>query len=131
MVIDTSAVIAILRLEAEAKAFADAIAATSLRLMSAVTMQESCMVLAGRTGGAECWVGLEELIERAAIQIAPYDDAQARMAREAFLHYGKGRHPAALNFGDCASYALARVRRMPLLFKGEDFARTDIDRAIA
>jgi len=131
MVIDTSALIAILRLEPEAKAFADAIAATPLRLISAVTVQESCMVLAGRSGGPECWAGLDELIERAAIQIAPYDDAQARMAREAFLRYGKGRHPAALNFGDCASYALARVWRLPLLFKGEDFARTDIDRAIA
>ena len=89
------------------------------------------MVLAGRAGGPECWAGLDVLIERAGVQIAPYDDVQARMAREAFLRYGKDRHPAALNFGDCASYALARVRRLPLLFKGEDFARTDIDRAIA
>ena len=89
------------------------------------------MVLAGRSGGPESWSGLDELIGRVRIQVTPYDDAQAHVAREAFLRYGKGRHPAALNFGDCASYALARVRRLPLLFKGEDFARTDIARAMA
>ena len=63
--------------------------------------------------------------------VAPFDQEQARAAREAFLRFGKGRHPAALNFGDCAAYALAKARRAPLLFKGEDFPKTDIAPALA
>lgn len=131
MVIDTSAVVAILRLEPEAGAFIDAIAGTLVRVMSAVSVQEASMVLAGRAFGPEAWAELDELIERARIEVAPYDGDQARAARAAFLRFGKGRHPAGLNFGDCASYALAQTRRMPLLFKGEDFARTDVARVTA
>ena len=70
------------------------------------------------------------LIGRAKIEIAPFDAGQAGIARAAFLKYGKGRHPAALNFGDCASYALAKSKGAPLLYKGADFAKTDIVSAL-
>ena len=77
-----------------------------------------------RHGDAGSWQELDELIARASIETVPFDGEQSRLARTAFIRFGKGRHPAALNVGDCAAYALARVR--PLLFKGDDFARTDI-----
>ncbi len=76
------------------------------------------MVLAGPHGDAESWQELDELIARASIETAPFDAEQYRLARTAFIRCGKGHHPAALNFGDCAAYALARLRRLPLLFKG-------------
>ena len=88
------------------------------------------MVLAGRNTGAVAWRPLDDFIHRAALEIVPHDAALAELAREAFLRFGKGRHPARLNCGDCASYALAKFRRIPLLFKGGDFARTDITVAV-
>jgi ribonuclease VapC len=126
MVIDTSAIIAILRFEPEATQFIEAIAKSAIRVMSAVSLHEAGLVLAGRQGGAEVWQELDALIARASIEIAAFDATQARLAREAFIRFGKGRHPAALNLGDCAAYALARTRGLPLLFKGTDFTRTDI-----
>jgi len=84
------------------------------------------MVLAGRTGNAASWAELGALIVRAAAQVVAQDTELADAARRAFLRYGKGRHPAALNLGDCASYALAKLRRLPLLFKGDDFSQTDL-----
>ncbi len=89
------------------------------------------MVLAGRTGDAVLWLPLDELIRDMNLEIVAHDADLARVAREAFLRFGKGRHRARLNFGDCASYALAKTRDVPLLFKGSDFARTDIVPAIA
>ena len=89
------------------------------------------MVMAGRLGDAASWQGLDELIEGAELEIVPHDRELALIARDAFLRFGKGRHPARLNCGDCASYALAKQRGIPLLFKGGDFARTDIVPALA
>ena len=124
--IDSSALIAILRCEPEADRFIRVIAAADRRILSAVSLLETSMVLAGRTGDLRAWTGLDALMARASIEVVSQDAEQAMLARKAFLVFGKGRHPAALNLGDCAAYALARSRAVPLLFKGEDFARTDL-----
>ena len=126
IVLDTSAVIAILRDEPEKDRFIDAILAASPRLMSAVSAQEAGMVIAGRHGGEAMWEPLDALLVRLDVEIVAHDAELARVARMAFLRFGKGRHPAGLNFGDCASYALAKAQGVPLLFKGGDFAQTDI-----
>ena len=111
MVIDTSALIALLRLEPEADAFAQAIEADPRRLVSAVAAAAD----------------LDALIATIAPIVVPFDDHQADIARDAFARYGKGRHKAALNFGDCAAYALAVSEAEPLLFKGADFGVTDVE----
>lgn len=123
---DTSAIVAILRDEPEKDRFVDAILAGNPRLMSAVSFQEAGMVIAGRHGDATAWEALDALLARLHIEIVAHDAALAGAARTAFLRYGKGRHPSGLNFGDCAAYALAQAHDVPLLFKGDDFARTDI-----
>ena len=89
------------------------------------------MVLAGRLRNAIAWAPLDELIHNAPVQVVPHDRKLAEIARDAFLRFGKGRHPARLNCGDCASYALAKSLDIPLLFKGTDFAKTDIVPALA
>jgi ribonuclease VapC len=125
MVIDTSAVLAILQREPESERFAASIEADPIRLISAVSMLEAGMIAEvrkGETGALE----LDNVILRGQFQIVPFDAEQANIARLAFRRFGKGRHPAGLNFGDCAVYALASTRGEPLLFKGEDFAKTDI-----
>ena len=127
VVIDTSAVVAILRDEPEKDRFLDAILAASPRLMSAVSVQEAEMVIAGRYGDEAVWEPLDALLARLDVEVVAHDAGLARMA---FLRFGKGRHPAGLNFGDCASYALAKAHNVPLLFKGGDFARTDIAVAV-
>ncbi len=124
--IDSSALIAILRLEADAKELLRALVAARARMMSAVTMLETSLVLAGPKGSAAIWQPLDAFLAEAGVEIVAFDEAQAGLARDAFIRFGKGRHPAALNFGDCASYALAKSRKIPLLFKGEDFRLTDI-----
>ena len=129
IVLDSSALVAILRREPEAAAFARAIAQASRCLMSSVSLMETSMVLAGRAGTMESWADLDALIARAAVQVEPHDAEQARASRAAFLRCGKGRHPAGLNLGDCASYALAKTRGLPLLFKGADFSKTDLTAA--
>jgi len=126
IVIDTSALVAILRREDEADEFLRLIVGTDRCLLSAVSLLETSMVLAGRTGGETAWRDLDDLIEGAGIEIVPHDAEQAQVARAAFLRFGKGRHPASLNFGDCASYALASTQNTPLLFKGLDFPQTNI-----
>jgi len=126
IVLDTSAVIAILRNEPEKDRFLDVILAASPRLMSAVSLQEAGMVIAGRSGSAVMWEPLDALLERLDVEIVAHDAALASVARLAFLRFGKGRHPAGLNFGDCASYALAKAHGVPLLFKGGDFGLTDV-----
>lgn len=125
MVIDSSALIAILRNEPERVAFEAAIRADRVRLMSAVTKLEASMVAVGLRGvaGAD---DLDRLLTRISAIIIPFDERQADIAREAFTRYGKGRHKAGLNFGDCAAYALAALEAEPLLYKGADFAATDI-----
>lgn len=128
---DSSAIIAILRVEPEEQALIDAIIAAGVTCMSAVSLQELSMVLAGRSGSASDWAPLDDFVARAKMQIVPHDLRLAELARDAFLRFGKGRHPARLNCGDCASYALAKSLSIPLLFKGTDFAKTDIVPALA
>ena len=125
MVIDTSALLAILLDEPERRSYNESIEAADSRAMSVATFVEVSIVLEARYG-AEGLRALDRFIERAGIDLAPVDLEQARVARDAFSRFGKGRHTAALNFGDCFSYALARVLGEPLLFKGDDFSRTDI-----
>ncbi len=128
MVIDTSALIAILLGEAEAQLFAQSIAADPKRMISAFTALEAGIVIEamkGDSGGRE----LDLLIHRVGIEIVPLNGEQFEVARAAWRTYGKGRHPAGLNIGDCCSYALAKVSGESLLFKGNDFSQTDISTA--
>jgi len=129
MVIDSSVIIAILSNEPEAKQFAAAIQADSMRLMSVASLLEVAIVIEARHGppGSS---KLDELVDTAQIKIEPVTVEQVTIARLAFRSYGKGRHPASLNFGDCFAYALARFSGEPLLFKGNDFSQTDIQPAI-
>jgi ribonuclease VapC len=126
IVVDSSALIAILRREPEADGLLQIIAEAEGCLLSSVSLLETSMVLAGRTGDATSWAELDALIARAGIQVVAQDVELTEAARAAFLRYGRGRHPAALNLGDCASYALAKHHDLPLLFKGADFPRTDL-----
>lgn len=129
MVIDTSAIVAILLREPDALRFARCIADASTCLVSAVTRVELSFVLEGRAGDT----GRAEIIRfltDARIEIASVTPQQADIAIEAFRRYGKGRHRARLNIGDCFAYALAKTTGLPLLFKGGDFARTDIRAAL-
>ena len=126
MIVDTSAVLAILFGEREARRCDEAIAQAPRCRMSAVSFLEAAIVLESRSG-AEAGHELDAFLEAAAIDLAPVTPDQAAAARRAWRRFGKGNHPAGLNFGDCFSYALAEAVREPLLFKGEDFARTDIE----
>jgi ribonuclease VapC len=128
MVVDTSALIAILTDETERAAFNRLIEAATVRLISTATVLEAAMVIEsrkGESGGRE----LDLLLHRARFEMVPVDEDQLDIARAAFRAYGKGRHPAGLNFGDCFAYALAKQRGEPLLYKGDDFARTDVQPA--
>lgn len=128
MVIDTSAIVAIASNEPEALAFEEKIADDPVRLMSSATWLEASMVLASRFGEA----GANEFdlwLVRTGVTIISVDQELADAARRAWRRFGKGRHQAGLNYGDCFSYALAIQRSEPLLFKGDDFSRTDIDAA--
>lgn len=126
-----SAIIAILQLEPEAASFVRCIEEAGTACVSAVSLQEALMVLAGRRGDTAAWDPLDRMIRDLELEIVTHDAELARIASEAFLRFGKGRHPARLNCGDCASYALAKKYNMPLLFKGTDFAKTDIVPALA
>ena len=112
--------------EPEADRFFHIILHAGLRLVSSVSWLETSMVLAGRGTGESAWPEFDAFVTRTSMQIVPHDAAMSNAARDAFLRYGKGRHPAGLNLGDCASYALAKTRGLPLLFKGNDFSRTDL-----
>ena len=122
MIVDTSALIAILRREPAATALNKALVRERPAKISAGTLVEARM-LAERFGVAR---DLEDLLRDAAVIVVPVDQAQADAAHNGFLRCGKGRHPAALNLGDLFAYALAKTRDEPLLFKGNDFARTDL-----
>ena len=129
MVIDTSALIAILFGEPEALSFSRAVADESRKLISAFNALETGIVVEarkGEAGGRE----LDLLLHRAQIQIVAMTADQAELARTAWRKYGKGNHPAGLNIGDCCAYALAKFSGEPLLFKGNDFNQTDIRAAI-
>ncbi len=130
IVVDSSALVAILRGEPEADEFLRVIAEADGCLLSAVSLLETSMVLAGRTGNEASWTELDEFLEAASIEVVAQDVALTEVARRSFLRYGKGRHPAGLNLGDCASYALSRLRDLPLLFKGQDFPKTDLTVAV-
>ncbi len=126
MIVDTSA---ILRRESGAPAFGAALAEEPRVAISAATLVELCMAAESRAGAA-VWPEVEALMADAAIEAVPFTAGQAALAREGWRRFGKGCHPAGLNLGDCFAYALARERGEPLLFKGEDFARTDVRRAL-
>jgi ribonuclease VapC len=129
MVIDSSAVLAILKQERLAARCALAIANDPVRLMSAASLVEAGMVMQARfgDGGGRA---LDALVRRARIEIVPFDEEQAAIAREAFRRFGKGRHPAGLNLGDCFAYALAKRQAQALLFVGDDFGQTDLAPAL-
>ncbi len=126
IVVDTSGLIAILLQEPDALKFSEAIAGSSSPILSAANYVECAMVIESRrreTGALD----LDRLLSRASIEIVPVSLEIAQAARLAFRLYGKGRHPAGLNFGDCFTYALAKVTGYPVLTKGPEFARTDIE----
>ena len=125
MVIDTSAIIAVLLNESTAMRIAQAIEAGSPRLLSVANLLETSIVIESRKGEA----GSRELdlfVYRASIEPIAVDPDQMEIARLAWRRFGKGRHPAGLNYGDCFAYALAKSRDLPLLFQGDDFSQTDI-----
>jgi ribonuclease VapC len=129
VIVDSSAVLAILLQEPEKDAFAAAIQTAEICRLSAATFFEVSIVIESQTGDAGV-NRLQEFVRRAEIVIEPFTADQAYRAGRAWSEYGKGRHKAALNFGDCFSYALAKSLDEPLLFKGDDFSMTDIEPAI-
>lgn len=128
MVIDTSAILAIALNEPEAVAFERLIADDPIRLISAATLLEAAMVIETRLGDA-AGSELDLWIFRAGVEVVAVDADHADQARRAWRRYGKGRHPAGLNYGDCFSYALAVISGERLLYKGNDFSQTDIQAA--
>ncbi|MCJ2097140.1 type II toxin-antitoxin system VapC family toxin [Methylobacterium sp. J-072] len=123
IVVDSSAFIAIQRREPEAEGFSRALALADAPAMAAATYLE-CAIVASRVVDGRSV--LDDWIQARRISVVPVDHALAQVAADAFARFGKGRHPAGLNFGDCFAYALARTLNAPLLFKGDDFARTDV-----
>lgn len=129
MVVDSSAVLAILFNEPERDAFSAALTDAGVRLMSSVNALETAVVVSSRKGP----YGSREfdlLLHRAEFEVVPFTADHLRLARDAYERYGKGRHPAGLNLGDCCAYALARHTGECLLFKGDDFPRTDVVPAV-
>ena len=125
MVLDTSAILAVLLNEPEADAFRRAIEADPVRLLSAANLVETAIVIesrVGEAGGRE----LDLLIHKAAIEVVAVDAGQADLARHAYRRFGKGHHVAGLNYGDCFAYALSESAGEALLFKGDDFGKTDV-----
>jgi len=125
MVVDTSAIVAILLDEPDAAALERSLVADPIRLIAATCVLEARMVIATRRG-EHALAEIDLWLATIDASIIPADAELVDMATQAWLAYGKGRHPAGLNFADCLSYALAKRTGEPLLFKGEDFARTDI-----
>lgn len=127
MIVDASAILAVLFGESDAERYEKAIAGANCR-MSVASLLEAAIVIEGR-GGREAGGELDAFVKKAGIELAPVTTEQAQAARRAWRRFGKGNHPAGLNFGDCFAYALAELSGEPLLFKGEDFSRTDIKAA--
>lgn len=125
MIVDCSALVAVLQREPEEEALSSLLHATPLLRLSAANHLEASMVIGARRGRSSLAL-LDDLIDSAGIVVEPVTRAQALLAREAFMRFGKGRHQAGLNFGDCFAYALAKSFDEPLLCKGDDFARTDL-----
>jgi ribonuclease VapC len=131
MIVDSSALLAILQEEADCEIYAAALSSADVARISAATYFETSIVVDGKRN-PHFSRRFDDLLRDSAITIEPVTEAQARIAREAYRDYGRGSgHPAGLNFGDCFAYALARDKREPLLFKGTDFAQTDIRSALA
>jgi ribonuclease VapC len=129
MVLDTSALLALLLDEPEAEDFRGAVEEDPVRLVSAATLLETALVIEarkGEPGGRE----LDTLMHKAEVVVVPVDAEHISEARRAYRRFGKGRHPAGLNFGDLFAYALARAAGEPLLFKGDDFTKTDVGRVL-
>jgi ribonuclease VapC len=130
MVIDSSAIIALLLGEPETADFVPAIAAASSRVVTAPTYLETAIVISARLG-PQALEKLDRLLDDLVIEVVSFTHDQAALAITAYRQYGKGGgHAAALNYGDCFSYALAKLRDEPLLFKGNDFSRTDLRVAV-
>lgn len=127
IVVDTSAIMAVLGREDGWGDVAGALEAADTRMISAATVVELGIVIEACTQGA---VPVERVLQRFELSVEPLDERQAMAAMEAWRRCGRGNHPARLNMGDCYSYALARTRQVPLLFVGDDFSATDIERAI-
>jgi len=128
MIVDSSAVLAILFNEPESTRFAQMIAAADRCRISAANLTEAAIVVdlqTDATGGRQ----FDSFLRRSGIVVEPVTEEQAYLARQAYFDYGKGRHPAGFNFGDCFAYALAKAMGEPLLFKGADFSKTDIEPA--
>jgi ribonuclease VapC len=126
--LDTSAFVAIFQHEPEAERYAAAVETSPSRVLSAGNYLECAMVASRRSGGRaelDAWLG------RFSVEVVPVDLTLAQLAADAFARYGRGRHPANLNYGDCFAYALAKRLGAALLYKGDDFARTDIRSALA
>ena len=131
MIVDSSAVIAILRQEPDARTLFDAIREASSVAMSTATFVETAVVIDARRDPATSRE-LDDFYERIALKFIPVDEKQMRIAREAYRDFGRGSgHPARLNFGDCFAYALAKAAGEPLLYKGTDFGETDVASALA
>lgn len=129
IVIDTSALVAIFRKEPDATRFEETMLNAERCLFSTVNHLEASLVMIGR-GPPLLGEHLDAFILRAGIDVVPFDREQLAEARTAFVRFGKGRHPAGLSIADCAAYALARRRGLPLLFKGSDFSKTDVVPAV-
>jgi ribonuclease VapC len=125
MVVDTSALMAIFLEEPDASAYISAMASDTKRMISAATLVEASIVAMMRRR-PDPIAALDILMTRLRIEVVPVDGEQARLARDGFRRFGKGRASAGLNFGDCFSYALAKQLGEPLLFKGNDFGKTDV-----
>lgn len=126
MTVDTSAIVAILGAESDARVFAEAMADAPALRVSAATYVEAGIVMDSRRD-VKLSRSLDDFVRNTRIVVEPVTAEQARLAREAYRDFGKGRHPAGLNFGDCFAYALAKDKGEPLLCKGNDFKRTDVE----
>jgi ribonuclease VapC len=128
VIVDSSAIIAILFGETDAAIYAGAIASADICRISAANYVETAVVVESQsTAGARQF---DTFMRRAGIVIEPVTEEHALLARQAYADFGKGRHPAGLNFGDCFSYALAKASGEPLLFKGNDFSKTDVQQVV-
>jgi ribonuclease VapC len=128
-VVDSSALIAIMFLESEAQRFTELIQAARAPLLSPANFLEASILIESRRGFAKRY-SFDTCVAESGIRLQPVTRAQILIARDAYRRFGRGNHPAGLNFGDCCAYALAKERALPLLFKGDDFARTDINPAM-
>lgn len=128
MIVDSSALLALIFREPGFERVLAASSEAEWLAMGAPTLAETAIVLTARLG-EEAKPALALMLEELELEIVPFEPVHARAAREAFRRFGKGRHPAGLNFGDCLTYAVAKVADLPLLFVGDDFGQTDIEPA--